>query len=407
MLEGLAIWALFIYILRLLGVPWGKPFKAFAYIGGGLWLGFVWIGLINYTPMDMSGGSVVQSPHVQLRPGNTGIKGKVKKVHIEPNTEVKKGDLIFEIDPEIYEIARDKAATQLKAAEVAYNVASEDIQLSETDYNTTLINLDIAKVELSSAIKEYKLQKTTLTRYQKQNAKAKHTVTESLMDEQSTVVALAENKISSLRSQIARSEVEIARAKVNVDKSKLHLMNAQADLEEAKERLAEAQWNLDETRVYAPADGFVTNFILREGQYVGILSRMQMYTHEKYVLMRVNHQAIRNIKPGQMAEFASPVYPGKVFSAEVQGIVEATGEAQAGSMGREASVSETTVKNARNKFHFVRLKLNEPEGYDIPVGAVGLAWVSGEKPHPFLSFLDAIRGIILRMKAQIYYVYSL
>ncbi|GEA50782.1 multidrug resistance protein A [Vibrio inusitatus NBRC 102082] len=407
MLEGLAIWALFIYILRLLGVPWAKPFKAFAYIGGGLWLGFVWIGLINYTPMDLSGGSVVQAPHIQLRPGNTGIKGKVKTIHIEPNSRVKKGDLIFELDSEIYEIARNKSETELKAAEAAYSLANEDIHLSETDYNTSLINLDIVKVELASARKQYKLERTTLSRYERQNAKAKYSVTESLLDEQGTIVVLAKNKIASIQSQISRSEVEVSRAKVNVEKSKLNLISAGANLQRAKEKLAEAEWNLKETRVHAPTDGFVTNFILREGQYVGILSRMQMYTDEKYVLMRVNHQAIRNVKPGQRAEFASPVYPGKVFSAEVQGIVEATGEAQASSMGREASVSETTGKNVKNKFHFVRLKLNEPEGYDIPVGAVGLAWVSGEKPHHFLSFLDVIRGIILRMKSQIYYVYSL
>lgn len=90
MLEGLAIWSLFIYILRLLGIPWNKPFKLFAYIGGGLWLGFVWIGLINYTPMDLSGGSVVQSPHIQLRPGNTQIKGKVHKSTLSLIVKLKK-----------------------------------------------------------------------------------------------------------------------------------------------------------------------------------------------------------------------------------------------------------------------------------------------------------------------------
>ena len=68
MLEGLAVWALFIYLLRLVGMPWNKATKSFAYLGGLGWLMFVWVGLINFTPMDLSGGSVVQSPHIQLRP---------------------------------------------------------------------------------------------------------------------------------------------------------------------------------------------------------------------------------------------------------------------------------------------------------------------------------------------------
>jgi hypothetical protein len=70
-------------------------------------------------------------------------------------------------------------------------------------------------------------------------------------------------------------------------------------------------------------------------------------------------------------------------------------------------VRQTTGQNLNNKHHFVRLKLIETEGYDIPVGSVGLAWVSGAKPIAFLGFLDVIRGIIIRMKSQIYYFYSM
>jgi len=64
MLEGLAVWAFLIYLLRLIGMPWNKYSKGFAYIGGSAWLLFVWVGLITYTPMDLSGGSLVQSPHI-------------------------------------------------------------------------------------------------------------------------------------------------------------------------------------------------------------------------------------------------------------------------------------------------------------------------------------------------------
>ena len=78
MLEGLAVWALFIYLLRLVGMPWNKATKSFAYLGGLGWLMFVWVGLINFTPMDLSGGSVVQSPHIQLRPDSTNVKALLR-----------------------------------------------------------------------------------------------------------------------------------------------------------------------------------------------------------------------------------------------------------------------------------------------------------------------------------------
>ncbi|WP_295890583.1 efflux RND transporter periplasmic adaptor subunit [uncultured Vibrio sp.] len=407
MLEGLAIWALFIYILRLLGVPWKTPFKLFAYIGGGLWLGFVWIGLINYTPMDMSGGSVVQSPHIQLRPGSTQIKGKVAKIHIEPNSQVEKGQLIYELEDDVYRIELEKSVANVRSAEIAHLIAVENAEAVKVQKQSLALGRKIATSNLMSAEDELKLLTKMLERYRAQNAVVKHTITDSMLDEQETKMTMAQNRVLSLRNEVLRSGVALTNADIEIERAKLDIDNKLALLKTSQEKQAKAQWDLEQTKVYAPADGFVTNFVLREGQYVGVLSRMQMFTNEKYVLMRVNHQAIRNVKVGQHAEFVSPVYPGKVFSAEVQGIVEATGESQADTMGREASVSQTTLRNVQNKYHFVRLKLNEPQDYDIPVGAVGLAWVSGEKPNHFLSFLDAIRGIIIRMKSQIYYVYSI
>ncbi|PMM06542.1 hypothetical protein BCT61_14940 [Vibrio breoganii] len=73
----------------------------------------------------------------------------------------------------------------------------------------------------------------------------------------------------------------------------------------------------------------------------------------------------------------------------------------------DPNVRTTTGKNVNNKHHFVRLKIHESERYDIPVGSVGLAWISGDKSASFMNFLDAIRGIIIRMKSQIYFLYSM
>ena len=65
MLEGLAVWALFIYLLRLVGMPWNKATKSFTYLGGLGWLMFVWVGLINFTPMDLSGENLTRLGHAR------------------------------------------------------------------------------------------------------------------------------------------------------------------------------------------------------------------------------------------------------------------------------------------------------------------------------------------------------
>ncbi|WP_194436531.1 HlyD family secretion protein [Vibrio fluminensis] len=407
MLEGLAIWALFIYLLRFVGMPWNKYTKSFAYLGGTGWLLFVWVGLINYTPMDLSGGSVVQSPHIQLRPDSSNVKGKVTKIHIKPNQQLTKGQLVYEIDDTQYQIALRQAEVNQQTAQVALDVAIQDVDVAKANYQSVVQDLQTSRAQLATAQADYKLQLNTLTRYQKQNQIVKDTITASDMEKQQTTVVKAEHSIETIESQIATKQVEVEKAKLAIGKAELTIESRRSDLNATAQNVARAQWDLDSTKVYAPADGFVTNFILREGQRISMMPRLQMYTDEKYVLMRVNHQAMRNIKQGQAAEFSSSIYPGKIFSAQVEGIVEATGESQGNLLGLDQSVRATTGKNLQNKHHFVRLKIDEPDGYDIPVGSVGLAWVSAEKPIGFLAFLDVIRGIIIRMKSQLYFFYSI
>ncbi|MGR5264471.1 HlyD family secretion protein [Photobacterium damselae] len=407
MLEGLAVWALFIYLLRLVGMPWNKFTKSFAYLGGGGWLVFVWFGLITFAPMDLSGGSLVQSPHIQLRPASSQIKGHVKAIHVEPNQTVEKGQLIYELDDEPYRIALTKAETKLDSAHVDLKMAIEDVANAKTQYRSAVKDIDITKNQLVAAKEDLRFKQATLNRYVKQNQVVKHTVTESMLDEQRTAVKVGKAQVTTLDSQVEKAVIASEQAKVRLEQAQLAVTSREVAVKSEQENVAQAQWNLEHTQVYTPADGYLTNFIMREGQYVGVAPRIQMYTDEKYVLMRVNHQAIRNVKAGQMAEFASAVYPGKVFAAEVEGIIEATGEAQGSLLARDDNVRQTTGANIANKHHFVRLKLIETEGYDIPVGSVGLAWVSAEKPIGFLGFLDVIRGIIIRMKSQIFYVWSM
>ena len=407
MLEGLAVWALFIYLLRLIGMPWTKPFKIFAYGGGSFWLVFVWVGLITWAPMDLSGGSVVQSPHIQLRPGSTRITGNIESLHISPNSEIKKGQLIYELDDDSYVIAVNKAKAQLAIAEMGHKAALQDINIAKTNYQASLEDIEIIKNQIAAAEQDLTLKQRTLKRYVDQNAKVKSTITESVLDQQRTAVEVAKNQLTIIESQYQKSEITANKNLNLIEKSQISVTSKEADLQNKSAALAQSEWDLSQTKIYAPTDGYVTNFMAREGQFVGAMPRLKMYSDEKFVLMRINHQAFRNIKVGQEAEFATAIYPGKIFNARVEGIVEATGESQGSLLARETNVRATTGKNVMNKHHFVRLRITEPQGYDIPVGAVGLAWVNAEKPIPFLNFLNVIRGIIIRMKAQIYFIYSM
>ncbi len=407
MIEGLAVWTLLIYILRLVGMPWNKGTKLFSFAGGGLWLLFVWVGLLNYTPMDMSGGSVVQSPHIQLRPASTQITGNVKAIYVEPNQRVSKGELIYELEDAPYRLSVVQSRAELKSKSAAIDMAVNDVAITKHAASSLEDDAKIAEARLLAANQDLDWKNKTGERYKTQNKIVPNTVTESKLDQQQAAINQSIAEVVALDNNIDKIRTAQIQAQQEIEKAITKVTDAQAEHERTLAALKQAEWNLEHTKIYAPADGYVTNFIMREGQYVGAAPRIHMYTDEKYVLMRVNHQALRNVRRNQRAEFTSAIYPGKIFNATVEGIIEATGESQGSLVSVEAAVRNTTVKNAYNKHHFVRLKIDEAEGSDVPVGAVGLAWISGEKPIAFMAFLDVVRGIIIRMKSQIYYFYSL
>ncbi len=167
---------------------------------------FVWVGLINFTPMDLSGGSVVQSPHIQLRPDSTNV-WETTKVHIHPNQDVAEGQLIrYEIDDTKYVIARDKAQVQLEVSRgrSRYRLRQE-VRHRKVSYQSALqedIKASIAQIE--SAKTDLVLQSKTLDRYQKQNSVVEHTITESDIDQQTAKVDLATHNVTTLESQLSK-----------------------------------------------------------------------------------------------------------------------------------------------------------------------------------------------------------
>ncbi|MDA9556308.1 HlyD family secretion protein [Vibrio sp.] len=407
MLEGLAVWALIIYLLRLVGMPWNVYTQCFAYIGGGAWLLFVWVALISYAPMDLGGGAYVQSPHIQLRPDIRGVDGKISTLYIEPTQEIKKDQLVYDIDPTKYALILQQRKSELEFAESNVRVVKEEVNHLEAEKNTLVQQRNILRNSLSIAVIDLQTNERQFKRLQNQNTQSLYSVTESELDQQAGITEIARNTVQKVQSEITQLEANIMAAEINIKKGHESAVAKKNEASIALNKYHLAELDLDSTRVYAPADGFVTNFIAREGQQIGTIPRLHMYTNEKYILVRVNHQAVRNIKKGQYAEFATAVYPGHIFQATVEGIVEATGESQGSLISNEQNIRQSTIVNKFNKHHYVRLKIIETEQYDIPVGSSGLVWISAEKPIGFLGFVDVIRGMILRMKAQIFFFYTM
>ena len=192
--------------------------------------------------------------------------------------------------------------------------------------------------------------------------------------------SMGRGMVSVAETEAAQDLVEIAAAKVSA----------------AEARLRNVRFELDRLEIRAPFDGQVSHVYVGEGSRIGALHLWD--TSRKFVVMRIPDQAYGFIKPGQFAEFYVDAYPGHIFRARVHSVTGATGEAAGSLFPRESMVSQQIQLGAMPVGRTVILEFEDPEGYWIPIGATGSAWISATKPS-FLAFIDIIGAATVRLYA--------
>ncbi len=151
--------------------------------------------------------------------------------------------------------------------------------------------------------------------------------------------------------------VQLAKAKLNT--ARLNDENDTVDLIQAE--LNEAEYRLQHATLVAPADGYVTNFNTREGQYIkagdGLFALVE--TKEWWVVTRYKETAIRLIKPGDKAEITIDMYPGKIFHGHVNSIGWGINRVQSG------NVAPSTLTYLEPTEDWIRIAQRFPVRIDI------------------------------------------
>ncbi len=176
---------------------------------------------------------------------------------------------------------------------------------------------------------------------------------------------------------------------------------AQQNIKTAEAQLENAQFNLDQCTVYAPADGFVTNWQVREGAMVVNLPLAPagtfIDTSRVSLVASFPQNILKNVVAGDSVEFALKSKPGEVLNGEVEAIIAATGEGQFSMTGLLQSASDI----GSDGMFAVKFKLDDPEvAESLKLGTAGAAVIYTSKGKPF----HAISKVVIRMNAWLYYL---
>ena len=203
-------------------------------------------------------------------------------------------------------------------------------------------------------------------------------------------------------SRLHQIESSLATAAPTESKAQLALASVingeNTSVAQIRAQLRQAQLNLSWTTISAPAEGFVTNLQLREGFIVRSAAPVMTFvdTSEQYVIVPLSQNTIRHVEPGNTAEVALRLYPGRIFNGTVESVAWASGEGQGDPSGTLPSVASLTPGTA----FAVRVTLDDfPAGMELPIGAGGAAAIFSEGGKP----LRIIRQVTIRMYTWLNY----
>ena len=163
------------------------------------------------------------------------VSGLVTRVTVVDNQEVKKGDILFEIDPARFRFALQQAEANLASAKASARAAGANIDavMASADARRTEYDMRQEQATRRQALAD------VVPKEERNNAK-------SVAD--SAMAAWKEAQASGHQAGAAREQAQaaVALAQVAVEQSRL---------------------DLERTQVRAPVDGYVTNLAIRAGDY--------------------------------------------------------------------------------------------------------------------------------------------
>ena len=267
----------------------------------------------------VDGNEVIISPQ---------ITGRIINLSVDEGSEVKKGDLIAQLDPKELEAS-------LAAANA--NVASLQAQVSEANHNYSMTDdqtgasVEQAVAMMTSTRAQLDQAKATLWRDQTdydRMQKLFDSGVESAQDRDHADATLkaSEANVKSLEDSVRAQDAALNVAKANrkqVDVRGSEVATTIAQLEQARASAAETATQLGYTKIYAPIDGIVSVRVAKQGEVVAQGSPIVVVVDVDHLWVRadVEESYIDSINFNQVLKVRLPsgdVIQGPVFFKGVE-----------------------------------------------------------------------------------------
>ncbi|HVW70254.1 MAG TPA: HlyD family secretion protein [Steroidobacteraceae bacterium] len=272
-------------------------------LGGPVLLALV--GAIVY----LTGGRYASTDDAYLQAARVEIScnvaGRVVQIAVHDNQPVHAGDLLFQIDPQPFQIAIEDAEARLAGARL-------QVQALEAAYHQRQADERAARTTIGYRQDDYDRKKKL----------AADGITSRAQLDQAT------HDLDVARQALIAATQQTASALAQLGGDTEAPIDSRPAVREAQAALDRARLNLSYTTVRAPLEGIVTKVEqLQIGDYINAVVPVFALVARKDMWVEANFKEtdLEHMRPGQKATFTVDAFPGTTFHGKVESTSPGTG----------------------------------------------------------------------------------
>ena len=284
-------------------------------------------------------------------PLSSRVAGTLKAARVHDNQAVKTGDILFEIDPESFDIEITRAEAELEAARAQEHAAQAQVSIVKSSSSGGLSSaraavtgasasargaasgIAAAEASVARAKTDLAVAETDLVRAQELFAKQAITRRElerstQTRDVARAALATATAQLATARDQRSQALARVAEAEGRAAQSapvddQVTAAQAAAALASARVKaataaLAKAKLDRAHATITAPIDGVVSRLAVHPGQAISVNQTLLMIVpSETYIVANFKETQIAKMRPGNRVEIDLDAYGG-----HLEGVVD-------------------------------------------------------------------------------------
>ena len=255
------------------------------------------------------------------------VPGTVRTLHVSDNQLVKKKDPLVEIDPVDYEVSVKEAQASLETEQMKLHQIRDSVDTVKKQLVQLLAVLETARGNLELQETNYRQSEIDFKRAE--TLWKKEVVPKDAYDKAKTNYEVTGAQVKVAKESVRQAEASIETQRALIRQTESGIPPQQAQIQQKEAVLKAAQLNRGYTRLYSPADGYVTKRTVEVGNQIQVaqplMSVVPLKQVDIWITANYKETQLARVKPGQKVKIKADTYPSKEFYGRVNSIMAGTG----------------------------------------------------------------------------------